>query len=354
MSSSSPSKPQFLVDLERDGYVVVPSVVPPSVCASFVESAWSWLESFTTNNFSRTDRSTWKASHLPSDHSKGLYNRYSVNHEAFVWNIRTQPGILETFSQIWGTDDLIASFDGLNISLPVHPEHGRTDVEETKPWEHIDQDPRTISECKLYQGIANLADNGPSDGGLVVLAGSHKLHQRHFDAVNGGKFRPECDLGEGENGYNFNPEDAAWYREVAGCPEVKVCAKAGDLILWDSRTIHWNTNPKGERTRFATYVCYCPRSFMTEEELEKKREIFEQRKGTTHWPVSVWCLDRDAWLAHTDIVSKNMNIVPADKVDYYDAKPRRPDGSLDPADRTRPFHEPEVTPEVLRLVGVRG
>ena len=49
-----------------------------------------------------------------------------------------------------------------------------------------------------------------------------------------------------------------------------------------------------------------------------------------------------------------MNIVPTDKEDYHNAKPRRPDDSLDPADRTRPFHEPEVTPEVLRLVGVRG
>jgi hypothetical protein len=26
---------------------------------------------------------------------------------------------------------------------------------------------------------------------------------------------------------------------------------------------------------------------MTEEELRTKREIFEARKGTTHWPVSV-------------------------------------------------------------------
>lgn len=276
------TKPQFLADLERDGYVVVPHVVPQSSCNAFVESAWSWLESF-PNGFKRDDRSTWTAEHLPSGHEKGLYNRYSVNHEAFVWKIRTEPGILKVFEQVWGTDDLIASFDGMNISLPVNPETGRVDVEETKPWEHIDQDPRTIEEFQLYQGIANLSENGPDDGGLVVLSGSHRLHKQHFDSIGG--FRKDSDLGQGQNGYNFEQEDADWYRQQ-GCREVKVCANAGDLILWDSRTIHWNTNPTGAQTRFVTYVCYCPRNLMSEEELARKQGVFESRKGTTHWPVS--------------------------------------------------------------------
>ena len=78
----------------------------------------------------------------------GLYNRYAVNHESFVWKIRTlvlplpictsksltshrEPGIVRVFEQIWGTDDLIASFDGMNVSLPVNPETGRTDIETT-------------------------------------------------------------------------------------------------------------------------------------------------------------------------------------------------------------------------------
>ncbi|KXT02886.1 hypothetical protein AC578_1804 [Pseudocercospora eumusae] len=324
------AEPQFLVDLERDGYVVVPNVVTKESCDEFVESAWEWLESF-PHGFKRHDKSTWTAEHLPYGHDRGLYNRYSVNHEAFVWKIRTDPGILSIFQKIWGTDDLIASFDGMNVSLPVNPDTGRTDIETTKPWPHIDQDPRSISRLELYQGIANLAPNGPDDGGLVVLSGSHRLHQKHFDSIGG--FKSEKDLGVGENGYNFDPEDAEWYREQ-GCKEVKICANAGDLILWDSRTIHWNCSPTGKQTRFITYVCYCPRDRMTEEQLQRKREVFEARKGTTHWP--------------------NQNVVPADRPGYHYAKPRRPDDTLDPANRLRPFKEPEVTPQLLRLVGVRS
>lgn len=63
-----------------------------------------------------------------------MYNRYAVNHEDFVWKIRTQPGIIKAFEQVWGTDDLIVSFDGLNVSLPINPETGRTDIEPTAPW----------------------------------------------------------------------------------------------------------------------------------------------------------------------------------------------------------------------------
>lgn len=49
-----------------------------------------------------------------------------------------------------------------------------------------------------------------------------------------------------------------------------------------------------------------------------------------------------------------MNIVPTDNETYFYAKPRRPDDTLDPADRTKPNKQPVVDETVLRLVGVRG
>lgn len=45
-----------------------------------------------------------------------------------------QPKILETFAHLWGTDDLIASFDGINVTQPINKETGRTDVEPNDPW----------------------------------------------------------------------------------------------------------------------------------------------------------------------------------------------------------------------------
>lgn len=121
--------------------------------------------------------------------------------------------------------------------------------------------------------------------------------------------------------------------------------------VWDSRLIHWNASPTGKLVRFATYVCYCPRSLMTVDGLERKKEIFKQRKGTTHWPVSSWSL-RCGFQILAD-VKQQQNVVPVDRPNSLLAVPRRPDGSVDPANRTRPFVEPEETPVVLKLVGIR-
>ncbi|WVQ82428.1 hypothetical protein IAT38_004556 [Cryptococcus sp. DSM 104549] len=324
------TKPQFLIDLERDGYAVVPGVIPEASCDDFVSEAWEWLESF-PYGFKRDDRSTWTSEHLPYSTTGGLYNRYSVNHEAFVWKIRTEPAIVKLFEQIWGTDDLIASFDGMNASLPINSETGRTDISTTSPWPHIDQNPRNVNRFELYQGIANLSPNGPQDGGLCVLKGSHKLHQQYFDSIGG--FRAEQDAGVLENGYNYKEGDAEWYKQM-GCEEIKICAGKGDMILWDSRTIHWNASPTGSQTRFVTYVCYCPRTLMSSDELSKKVQVFNDRKGTTHFPY--------------------MNRIPAERPGYYNALPRRPDGTLDAANRTRPRKEPVETPLVLKAAGVRA
>jgi hypothetical protein len=264
-----------------------------------------------------------------ADISGGLYNRYAVNHEDFVWRIRTNPGILKVFSQIWGTDDLIASFDGMNTTIPINADSGRTDIEPTPEWPHIDQNPRRIDRFELYQGIANMAPNGPDDGGLCVLKGSHLMHADHFAAIGG--FRPEADMGEKENSYRYPMADFEWYK-AHGAEVVKVCAGEGDLILWDSRTVHWNRSPTGTQTRFVSYVCYCPRDKMDADALADKLAIFRNREGTTHWPY--------------------MNVVPARRVNGM--KPVRPDGTPDPADRTRPVRDVQETPEIMRLVGVRA
>jgi hypothetical protein len=44
------------------------------------------------------------------------------------------PGIFQTFADVWGTDDLISSFDCINITLPINAETGRTDIEPTGKW----------------------------------------------------------------------------------------------------------------------------------------------------------------------------------------------------------------------------
>lgn len=67
--------------------------------------------------------------------------------------------------------------------------------------------------------------------------------------------------------------------------------EAGDLILWDSRTIHGGfvgngKNVKAETglARLAMTVCMTPNSFATDEIRELRMKAFEKGLTTTHWP----------------------------------------------------------------------
>lgn len=65
---------------------------------------------------------------------------------------------------------------------------------------------------------------------------------------------------------------------------VKVCAEPGDLILWDSRVPHYNVPPTGQTDRMAVYTCFMPVADASQEDLLRKKDAFERRVGTTHWP----------------------------------------------------------------------
>lgn len=68
---------------------------------------------------------------------------------------------------------------------------------------------------------------------------------------------------------------------------VKVLAEPGDLIVWDSRTIHWGGEPepgKSNVIRTGIYAAYAPARMATPEALMEKKKVFNQNGGTTQWP----------------------------------------------------------------------
>lgn len=57
---------------------------------------------------------------------QGMFHAYGVAHEQWVWDLRTEENVVGAFAKIWGTDELVTSFDGATIMLP-----GRTDVKDS-------------------------------------------------------------------------------------------------------------------------------------------------------------------------------------------------------------------------------
>lgn len=125
--------------------------------------------------------------------------------------------------------------------------------------------------------------------------------------------------------FAFKMEHLKWFEEN-GCRLVKVCVDPGDLIIWDSRTLHYVRLPESDTIRSVIYATYTPAALATPEDLKLKVDLFHRFEGSTHWP-------------HCNI--------------YGHGKAMK-DENVDPLERDEPREKPEITDQVLRLAGVKA
>ncbi|KAK0102119.1 hypothetical protein ONS96_006083 [Cadophora gregata f. sp. sojae] len=307
-------------EFHNNGCVVLKGVITPERAQYYREKQLKWLHNFELG-FDEDDESTWTADHLPVSFKGGMYYGYGAPHESMAWEARTEPAVVEIFEKLWGTKELLTSFDGMNISLPR-----RKDLE-WSPWPHCDQNPARQG-MQAVQGLLNYAPNGPKDGGLMLMKGSAKLFEDFFSTPR--EFYAHEDAPPPEMKYMdlflFNPKDLKWF-EDRGCEMIKVNMEPGDFVLWDSRTMHYACLPEGDQIRHVQYICMTPKRFATEDQLKLKQDCFIKMIGTTHWP--------------------HCNIRPA-------SDPPMRNGKVCPKNRSEPFEKPKLTRDVLRLAGMEA
>jgi hypothetical protein len=153
-------------------------------------------------------------------------------------------------------------------------------------------------------------------------------------------------------------------------PPGVVCA-SGSLCLscaqWDSRTIHWNRTPTADQLRVVVYVCFAPKAMASEEVLAIRKDCFEKRLATTHW--CVFCLFIPLWFLSPTRFRRSPSVLlglfpspvltpspsrrpaPHITVPLTEYGPAMRGDQIDPLNRDRPFQEPEVTEQMLKLVG---
>jgi ectoine hydroxylase-related dioxygenase (phytanoyl-CoA dioxygenase family) len=120
----------------------------------------------------------------------------------------------------------------------------------------------------------NLNPCGPNDGGLIVCKGGHVLSEQfHKDMADEPRipaWTPEW--------FGFTDRGMQWLKDH-GLEWVKVCAEPGDLIVWDSRTPHYNVPTQTQQDRFAVYTCFMPVSSASQEDLIRKKDAFERKSS---------------------------------------------------------------------------
>jgi len=80
----------------------------------------------------------------------------------------------------------------------------------------------------------------------MVMRGSHRFNDEFFE---GHSMEKKAKWGKvPDDWHGFDEDEVKWF-EGKGCELVKVDCGAGDLIVWDSRTVHYNVLSEGEKTR---------------------------------------------------------------------------------------------------------
>ncbi|KAK7978165.1 hypothetical protein PG988_005655 [Apiospora saccharicola] len=305
----------------QKGYYVVKGAIPRERADAYRQRMLDWFAKFDFG-FDINDKSTWVQEHLPKmmkgESSSTIAPPMRSGHgksEALTAPLLSEPGVIEPFAQLWNTDELLVSFDAPNITLP-----GRTDVDGA-PWPHVDQSP-TRKGLVCVQGIVNLSPAGPNDGGLQLFTGSSELFEQFFVEH---PLQPKPEGAPGQvDWYGFTDADVKWFTD-RGCERIKVEADPGDVIIWDSRTVHYSSQPASDVIRTIMYATYAPASLASPEDLALKAELFKRYEGSTHWP-------------HCNI--------------WGQGKAMR-DGKICPGEREEPLEKPVVTDTVLKLAGIK-
>lgn len=193
--------------------------------------------------------------------------------------MRTLPKVRQTFEAIFDTRSLLVSFDGGNIFRPWHHPTSDEYSKTRSGWFHVDQGQK-LHGLHAIQGLVTLTDANRFTGGFCCIPGSHHLHESLLVATKG----------QGDRNFVIVPPTFAALTQKQILP---VCS-AGDLVLWDSRTIHCNTpslvtpdttaHPQDKLLRAVGYVCMTPAKWADEKVIRNRTRIYERGLGTTHWP----------------------------------------------------------------------
>lgn len=290
--------------LNDEGFVVIANVLDSEQTAEALDLTWRFLEDLGTG-IDRHDPSTWSDDRWPIAVHGGIIPSQGIGHSAAQWFIRSAPGVKQAFASVWDDDDLLVSFDGMALWRPssVEPEW---QTNRGGSWLHIDQHPVGRPGFQCVQGLVNLIETSPEVGGNILIPGSHLLHDSIADRYPErlGRIHPSIDH------FRYPSDDPL----LAGTPPIMAHLDAGDLLLWDSRTIHCSspgTKPDvggPSLQRAVSLICMMPKARSNAEVIERRRAAVAKRTSTTNWS--------DVWVN----ADKFPNVVAAD-TDKYELPP---------------------------------
>lgn len=305
VSVTADTKPPFIAsylkDLEEQGYCVIPQVLSTDEAKALYQRVWHEFIEKAWPNCRMDDRSNWKEA-FPMHNKMGIFAG-PAGQTQVMWNLRQDPRIVDVFAQVWNTNDLIVSMDGLSLMCP-------SEIRENDfaSWPHVDQTLKHdsnnssisfVSESRLktqpytIQGQFLFEDSFDGDGGFYCIPKSHLRFTEfapQLEAISESKI-PQNDRYVAQNNY-LKDFFSCETDEVGNSYEMKhITAPRGSLILWDSRTVHWNQSSSKNRpyrdnpkVRMVGYLCYVPKARLIDKNKILRKEAFQKGVSTNHDP----------------------------------------------------------------------
>lgn len=271
---------ESVAHLESQGFVVIADALSSDETIQALDLTWDYLEGLGTG-IDRHDPATWHDDRWPVAVHGGIIPSQGIGHSAAQWFIRAVPDVKRAFAAVWDDDDLLVSFDGMALWRPtaVNPEW---QTNRGGSWLHIDQHPIGRPGFHCVQGLVSLLPSSPATGGNVIIPGSHKLFESIPDLYTERLGRIDSDIDH----FRFPVDDP----RLALTPPIMPHIEAGDLLLWDSRTVHCSSpaidgesDPRTGLLRAASLVCMMPRSRSSASVIARRRDALANRTSTTNW-----------------------------------------------------------------------
>jgi hypothetical protein len=302
-----PSTSSYLKDLEELGYCVIPQLFSAAETEALYEGVWHEYIEKAWPNCKMNDRSNWKET-FPIHTKLGIFAGHAGQTQV-MWDLRQDPRIVDVFAKVWNTNDLIVSMDGISVMCPPEIREGYFE-----PWPHADQSilrrqdnvahnnnppigfvSESLLKTKPYtiQGQFLFEDSADGDGGFYCIPKSHLKFTEfapEIEAIDAREI-PRNERSKARHSYILDFFESG--RDESGNPYCKkhITAPRGSLILWDSRTLHWNQHPSNDRpynnppkVRMVGYLSYAPKARLTNVGRSIRKEAFETGTSTGHNP----------------------------------------------------------------------
>lgn len=328
---------QFMKNyLSSHGFVVIQNVLQKSECEHALELAWDYIEAASIAEYCfqnqehrniskspllapvrRGDHETYKSKYYPRSVEGNIFPYYGSGHSSFMWYIRSHPNIKHIFASLYddsisdvscnslkNRDSMVSSLDGFILWTDMDNHKGKhSGAEQNEPdqgWFHIDQSPEKKPYFSSFQGMVNLLPVSPDFGGNVLVINSHDVFPDHYTKCENRNLFYKKRLKEldGDDWLEIDPNDEL----LLSRPVITCLLEPGDVLIWDSRTVHCSYREKTTKTderrhykdkrafasqyglvRAAALVNMIPRRQVSSEVLNERLDVVSKSRTLTHW-----------------------------------------------------------------------